>query len=43
MASQAAPNAPKSAASLHDLNGEPDELLGGDVLGRCGGLAGDAL
>jgi hypothetical protein len=29
--------------SLHDLDGEPGELVGHDVLGGAGGLAGDEL
>jgi hypothetical protein len=28
---------------LHHLDREPGQLVGGDVLGRCGGLAGDEL
>ena len=31
------------ALSVHDLDREPGELVGGDVLGGAGGLAGDEL
>jgi predicted Fe-S protein YdhL (DUF1289 family) len=44
--SQAVPNVPKNAPyapSLHHLDGEPGELVVGDVLGGAGGLAGDEL
>ena len=42
--SQAAPKGRKNGAlSLHDLDGEPGQLVGSDVLGRSGGLAGDQL